>query len=484
MTMTHIEALKTLDTTYRQNHGLKLQNNTRLVMRGTAMNCDFGVILHGTEVVTIHSDGNYSLRSGGYHTITTSDRIRRYSPAKLFSIKGEFYLWTQPNPKDPRPARVERTVPKPYVAADPGPEPVKSTEDCVAGQIITTNHVNELVEIYRHDMRDRDVIEEVVSHGHGDDDKWDRVKVKRTWNSHVYIGEGAYWDQGWANLPDNNNVHSTSFVNDDGETVKYVQCAHCVEFDNIHEDWRQAMHGDRWHRRFDGANGYATYAAMMERFGTTEAWQEAYIEDFRARRVYTKADQEWEARNRVPFYEGITIDSEGYAYRLRQSGPSPAKLRRHEAEVARTKKRIDKYVTGYINALAKGMPMPGKGDCWYCAMSQSSDGTPMGDAMPTLHADGTTHIQPNYNHLRTHMEERYYVPSLAVNALRDGGKLTDTGIYIWLNMDPVRPSHGEEPARMIGTGKMGGGDKKQYDTVARAIRNYMRKRLVPEAPTS
>jgi hypothetical protein len=39
---------------------------------------------------------------------------------------------------------------------------------------------------------------------------------------------------------------------------------------------------------------------------------------------------------------------------LREKGPSPAKLRRHEAEVKRIKKRIDKYVDGYIKALAKG----------------------------------------------------------------------------------------------------------------------------------
>jgi hypothetical protein len=99
------------------------------------------------------------------------------------------------------------------------------------------------------------------------------------------------------------------------------------------------MQGDHWARRFDSFRGYKMYAEMMERFGTREAWQEAYLADLRARRAYLKADREWEERNRVPFYDGITIDSEGYAHRLREKGPSPAKLRRHEAEVKRTKKK-------------------------------------------------------------------------------------------------------------------------------------------------
>jgi hypothetical protein len=103
------------------------------------------------------------------------------------------------------------------------------------------------------------------------------------------------------------------------------------------------------------------------------------------------------------------------------------------------------------------MPMPGNGDCWYCLL-RDENGKTWGD-----HGD--------HNHLEVHMEDRYYVPMLAVNALRDTTSLADVGIAIWLNMNPE-------------ANVMGGGDTKQYDIVARAIRNYMRKRLVPEAPTS
>jgi hypothetical protein len=88
---------------------------------------------------------------------------------------------------------VERAIPKPYDAVDPGPEPIKSDEGCVAGQMVTTEHVNEVVEVYRRDMRDGDEFVEVVRESGMDDDKYDRVKVKRSWNSHVYSDKERTW---------------------------------------------------------------------------------------------------------------------------------------------------------------------------------------------------------------------------------------------------------------------------------------------------
>jgi hypothetical protein len=465
----------TFKTARNKAAGKPVQNNTRMFEHEDG---SFGVVLHGTEVVLIHPDHTYTLRSGGYHTVTTSDRIRRWSPAKLFSIRGEFYLWLAPNPKDPRPDRVERSIPKPYEASNPGPEPVKSPEGCVANQLVSTLHENEIVECWRKDVRAGEEIVEVISDGfEGPESDYDRVKVKRTWTDHVYVGTTQHGDDGWHELT-KGSYYTTTWHNADGETVKYVQCSHCKEFDAEREAWRYAMHGERWGRRFDKQTGYATYAAMMEQFGSQEAWHEAYIADFRARRAYLEADKAWEERNRVPFYEGIKVDSEGYAFRLRAEGPSPAKLRRHEAAVKRMKAKIDKYVDGFVKELGKGtMPMPSGGDCWYCALSQDTGRItptggglqPMGDNMPTVHEDGRTTMQANHDHLLHHIEERYYVPSLAVNALRERG-YKDVGIYMWLDMDAD-----------AGTmGKKGG----NYDVVRRDLRKYMAKRLVPAAPVS
>jgi hypothetical protein len=69
--------------------GKPLENNTRLEKLD---NGDYGVRLHNTIVVTIHADGTYTLRTGGWHTVTTKDRINGYSPARVFQEKGEWFV--------------------------------------------------------------------------------------------------------------------------------------------------------------------------------------------------------------------------------------------------------------------------------------------------------------------------------------------------------------------------------------------------------
>jgi hypothetical protein len=194
----------------------------------------------------------------------------------------------------------------------------------------------------------------------------------------------------------------------------------------------------------------------MERFGTVETWHDAYLADLRARRAYLKLDREWDERNRVPFFDGIEVNSDGYALRLRATGPSPAKLRRHEAAVKKMQKRIDAYVKLAVETLSKGMPMPGSGDCWYCLMKTDS-GKPLGDE------------SGNHDHLLHHMEEDYVVPSLLTNALLARG-LSHTGVYLWLDMN--------QDAGTMG-GKAG-----SYDNVRRDLRRYMNERLLPTAPTN
>jgi hypothetical protein len=53
-------------------------------------NGDVGIILHATEVVTIHADGTYTLRSGGWRTLTTKDRMNTYCPYRVTQCKGEW----------------------------------------------------------------------------------------------------------------------------------------------------------------------------------------------------------------------------------------------------------------------------------------------------------------------------------------------------------------------------------------------------------
>lgn len=66
----------------------KLENNTVLVQRGE----DFAVVLHATDVVTIHADGTFTLNNGGWATVTSKDRINGYSPANVYAEKRVWYI--------------------------------------------------------------------------------------------------------------------------------------------------------------------------------------------------------------------------------------------------------------------------------------------------------------------------------------------------------------------------------------------------------
>lgn len=64
------------------------------------------------------------------------------------------------------------------------------------------------------------------------------------------------------------------------------------------------------------------------------------------------------------------------------------------------------YVNGFMEALEAGeVEMPSAGDCWDCAMRlDEEDGETLGEWTKS-------------NHLLTHMEEEYYVPSLLMRAM-------------------------------------------------------------------
>ncbi|MFM8758121.1 MAG: hypothetical protein ACKODS_01055, partial [Methylophilaceae bacterium] len=51
-----------------------------------------GIFLHGTCVVRIHQDGDYTLNAGGWHTVTTKDRINQYSPYRVFQKNHEWFV--------------------------------------------------------------------------------------------------------------------------------------------------------------------------------------------------------------------------------------------------------------------------------------------------------------------------------------------------------------------------------------------------------
>lgn len=48
--------------------------------------------LHETDIVTLNADGTAILDSGGWHTVTTKERINRYTNARIHQTKGVWYM--------------------------------------------------------------------------------------------------------------------------------------------------------------------------------------------------------------------------------------------------------------------------------------------------------------------------------------------------------------------------------------------------------
>ena len=92
--MTYEEAEDLFSTAKDTSRGKPIANNTRLYhLHGESPDKDEYLIrLHNTFVVTMfrdREDTNYSINSGGWHTVTTKQRINKYVPnIRLYTVKG------------------------------------------------------------------------------------------------------------------------------------------------------------------------------------------------------------------------------------------------------------------------------------------------------------------------------------------------------------------------------------------------------------
>lgn len=68
----------------------KLANNTYLETAGAPER--YAVRLHSANVVTFYRDGRIALDSGGWRTVTTKDRMTRFSPFAVWSERGVWYV--------------------------------------------------------------------------------------------------------------------------------------------------------------------------------------------------------------------------------------------------------------------------------------------------------------------------------------------------------------------------------------------------------
>lgn len=80
----------TMATAKSREAGKPIDNNTRLMDRGD----HFAVRLHATDVVDIYPD-HYIVRTGGWQTVTTKDRINkalRQAGVQVYSVRGEWRI--------------------------------------------------------------------------------------------------------------------------------------------------------------------------------------------------------------------------------------------------------------------------------------------------------------------------------------------------------------------------------------------------------
>lgn len=74
------EAMQVLGT----KSAVRLGNNTHLVRVAADGEILIAVILHNTQIVRFYSDGRVTLHTGGYHTVTTKDRINQFVDGRVF----------------------------------------------------------------------------------------------------------------------------------------------------------------------------------------------------------------------------------------------------------------------------------------------------------------------------------------------------------------------------------------------------------------
>ncbi len=116
------------------------------------------------------------------------------------------------------------------------------------------------------------------------------------------------------------------------------------------------------------------------------------------------------------FHDGITIDTKNMEI-ISDSHDDNELVKRQQAE----RKSIKEFCKNYISELYAGtIPPPGPGDCWFCSMKDQETGLPLGEKTG------------DPEHIHSHIEEKYYVPSLLMRALEVNGSPIDREVALKL----------------------------------------------------
>lgn len=106
----------------------------------------------------------------------------------------------------------------------------------------------------------------------------------------------------------------------------------------------------------------------------------------------------WYVNNDTLFEDGMTIEPNGKI----KGGLPVSKTKKLLA----FRKEVRQFASEFTDAFLDGkVPKPGLGDCFYCGLRDTATKKPVGD------------VFQDQGHLRSHVEEKYFVPSLLWNAL-------------------------------------------------------------------
>lgn len=149
--------------------------------------------------------------------------------------------------------------------------------------------------------------------------------------------------------------------------------------------WRTVTTKDRWKKHLEGFRIYSNRGIL-------------YLNPLQ--------DGVFQETPRYVFEDGMVIKPDGS---IEGAGVDNAKEQRSLKRKARA------YAKNFAAALQAGqVPAPSNGDCWFCLFRTTETPTQTWGEMSRAHGSEDRHIQ-------SHIEEPYYVPSLAVRALETFG---------------------------------------------------------------
>lgn len=130
---------------------------------------------------------------------------------------------------------------------------------------------------------------------------------------------------------------------------------------------------------------------------TTKDRINQYLENFniwQTDRVWYLCSQD----DRYIFFDGIKIKG------LKVLNPHKDNTKKQK----KFNKQVNEYCKDFIEELFNNnISKPSGGDCWFCSLYEEKSGKTMGE------------ISKDKNHIINHIKEKYYVPSLLVNAIQE-----------------------------------------------------------------